>query len=117
MSDQYQDHCNANYGPEDIPAPEMWVECPECCGEGSIEKGGEVVSRWSLDPPCALVVPCQACGGKGGEIIEAETIDLCATECQYAKDVAMPEHSCGGQCQYELAGRRYQQGTQPKESK
>ena len=32
--------------------------------------------------------------------------DPCATECQFAKDVAMPEHSCGGECQYELKAKR-----------
>lgn len=34
-------------------------------------------------------------------------VDLCADGCQYAKDVGMwPEHSCGGECQYKLHGRR-----------
>lgn len=69
MSNEYQDYCNANYSHEDIPAPEVWVECTECCGEGSIEKG-EIVSRWSLDPPCTHVVPCPACDGAAGKIVE-----------------------------------------------
>lgn len=66
----YQDYCNANYGPEDIPAPELWVECAECRGEGSIEKWESAI-RWSLDPPCGHVVPCQVCDGAGGMICEA----------------------------------------------
>lgn len=65
------DYCNANYHPEDIPAPEIWVECPECCGEGSIEQCGDSVSRWSLDPPSNIVISCQACDGAGGMICEA----------------------------------------------
>lgn len=28
--------------------------------------------------------------------------DPCASGCQYAKDVGMPEHSCGNVCQYKL---------------
>lgn len=27
----------------------------------------------------------------------------CRQGCQYAKDVGMPEHSCGSQCQYTMA--------------
>lgn len=26
--------------------------------------------------------------------------EVCATGCQYAKDVGMPEFNCGGECQY-----------------
>jgi len=51
--------------------PEFWLDCPECGGEGSIEKW-ESVSRWSIDPPCAYAIPCQACNGTGGMICEAE---------------------------------------------
>lgn len=71
MSQEYQDHCNANYGPEDIPVPEVWVDCAECGGEGGIEVW-ESVSKWAIDPPCAHVVTCQACNGAGGYICEAE---------------------------------------------
>lgn len=51
-------------------APEVFVTCEECCGEGSIEQW-ESVSKWSIDPPCAHVIPCQACDGVGGFICEA----------------------------------------------
>jgi len=51
--------------------PEFWLECPECCGEGSIEKW-ESVSKWSIDPPCAIVLLCPACNGAGGMICETE---------------------------------------------
>ncbi|RWE37462.1 hypothetical protein [Mesorhizobium sp.] len=30
----------------------------------------------------------------------------CLQGCQYAKDVGMPEHSCGSQCQYTMARER-----------
>lgn len=49
------------------PVPEEWEVCPDCNGEGAIEKW-EPVSKWSFDPPCALVVPCDTCGGVGGAI-------------------------------------------------
>lgn len=51
--------------------PEVWLDCPECGGEGGIEVW-ESVSRWSIDPPCAHVKPCTACNGAGGMICEAE---------------------------------------------
>lgn len=50
--------------------PEEIIRCAECGGEGVIEKWGEV-SRWSIDPPCAMVVPCKACCGAGFFIAEA----------------------------------------------
>lgn len=52
-------------------APEVWIDCPECCGEGGIEIW-ESVSKWSIDPPCAHVKTCRACNGAGGYICEAE---------------------------------------------
>jgi hypothetical protein len=52
-------------------APEVWLDCPECCGEGAIEIW-ESVSKWSIDPPCAHVLPCRDCNGAGGMICEAE---------------------------------------------
>lgn len=54
-----------------MTAPEVWLDCPECCGEGEIEVW-ESVSKWSIDPPCAHVKICQACNGAGGMIYEAE---------------------------------------------
>lgn len=51
--------------------PEVFEQCPECCGEGAIEKW-ESVSRWSIDPPSAIAIPCHVCGGAGGMICEAE---------------------------------------------
>lgn len=52
-------------------APEVWEDCSKCNGEGAIEVW-ESASRWSIDPPCAVVVPCQACNGAGGFICEAD---------------------------------------------
>lgn len=51
--------------------PEVFKECPECCGEGAVEVW-ESVSKWSIDPPSAVAVPCRACGSAGGMICEAE---------------------------------------------
>lgn len=51
--------------------PEVWKDCAECGGEGSIEVW-ETVSKWSIDPPCAHVKTCQTCNGAGGAICEAE---------------------------------------------
>lgn len=53
--------------------PEIWIDCTECDGEGLIEEW-ESVSKWSIDPPCAHVIQCQACNGAGGMICEAEGI-------------------------------------------
>lgn len=55
--------------PYDDGEPEVAEGCPECCGEGAIEVW-ESVSRWSIDPPCGLAVPCTACGGSGVIICE-----------------------------------------------
>jgi len=51
--------------------PEVWEECHACQGEGAIEEW-ESVSKWSIDPPCAIVRTCQTCNGAGGFICEAE---------------------------------------------
>jgi hypothetical protein len=51
--------------------PEEYHDCPECGGEGAIEVW-ESVSKWSIDPPSAHAVPCQACNGAGGFFCEAE---------------------------------------------
>jgi DnaJ-class molecular chaperone len=50
--------------------PEVWETCPDCCGEGAIEVW-ESVSKWSIDPPCAISVPCKTCAGAGGWIEDA----------------------------------------------
>jgi hypothetical protein len=59
------------YAGERDVAPKVWKECLACLGEGSIEIW-ESVSKWSVDPPCAHVLTCEACNGAGGEICEAE---------------------------------------------
>lgn len=53
------------------PTPEEWETCPDCGGEGAIEKWYSV-SKWSIDPPCAVVIPCETCGGAGGAIRQSE---------------------------------------------
>lgn len=52
-------------------APEVCVTCAQCDGEGSIDVW-KSVSKWSIDPPSAHPVPCEACGGAGSHICEAE---------------------------------------------
>ena len=52
-------------------APEICVTCAQCGGEGSIDVWFSV-SKWSIDPPFADAVPCEACGGAGFHICEAE---------------------------------------------
>jgi len=59
-------------GPEPESDPEVFENCPECCGEGSIEEW-ETVSKWSIDPPCAHVKTCPNCGGARGMICEPTT--------------------------------------------
>jgi DnaJ-class molecular chaperone len=49
-------------------APEVWVDCPECGGEGEIEHPRPF---WD-DPYYCEVVPCRACNATGGMICEAE---------------------------------------------
>lgn len=46
------------------PPPEVWETCPDCCGEGYIDK--EV--RGHIDPQ---PVRCERCSGAGGWIEEA----------------------------------------------
>jgi hypothetical protein len=42
---------------------EIWVTCPDCCGEGSTEE-----PRPSHDDPYgAVVIKCERCGGSGWE--------------------------------------------------
>ena len=77
------------------------VPCDHCQTEGRILRGQYEDERDEG--------PCPVCEGTGGEIIETEPItldDLCISGCQYAKDVAMPEYSCGVGCQYKMAARR-----------
>jgi hypothetical protein len=47
-----------------------------------------------LDPSGGYVVPADESEAHRG-----------LNECQFAKDVGMPEYSCGGECQYEMAGK------------
>jgi hypothetical protein len=48
-------------------APEVFVECEACGGEGSIEKH----QPFHDDPYFCTVHPCDACHGAGGMICEA----------------------------------------------
>lgn len=70
MSQEYQDYCNANYGPEDIPGPETWEDCPACDGAGIqvyrvtvYEHGCGFPHDDSDERPCGL------CGGARGWIV------------------------------------------------
>lgn len=51
--------------------PLVEVACDMCGGEGGIEHW-ESVSKWSIDPPSAIVIPCENCDGRGFFICEAE---------------------------------------------
>lgn len=73
--------------------------------------GGRIVGGHPNDPSPPDYGPCRTCNGTGTEEIEDEPItmddlDPCADGCRYAQDVAMPEYSCAGECQYKIAGRR-----------
>lgn len=48
--------------------PEVWVDCPECGGEGAIDHPRPF---WD-DPYFCIVVTCETCHGAGGMICEAE---------------------------------------------
>lgn len=79
------------------------IPCTRCGSEGRLYSGHP------NDPNPVDDGECPACEGTGGEVIETEPVtldDLCKDGCQYAKDVAMPEHSCGGECQYRMAASR-----------
>lgn len=49
-------------------APEVFVECEACDGEGAIEKH----QPFHDDPYFCTVHPCEVCHGAGGMICEAE---------------------------------------------
>lgn len=71
--------------------PEEWEDCPDCGGEGSLEKW-EGVNKWSLDPPCGIVVPCETCHGTGGGIVPKSTVRPLG-ECDL-------DERCGEVCDY-----------------
>jgi DnaJ-class molecular chaperone len=48
--------------------PEAWEQCPDCQGEGAIEKP----RPFSDDPYFCIVVTCEACDGAGGRITAGE---------------------------------------------
>jgi hypothetical protein len=73
----------------DDEPPQRWYDCRECGGEGAIEKW-ESVSRWSLDPPSALVIPCHVCNGAGG-LVDDETPDRPEGPCP---PIQMQEGEC-----------------------
>lgn len=52
--------------------PEFLVTCEVCDGKGEFTVNDPPVSRWSIDPPGVHEVPCEACGGNGFIVCEAE---------------------------------------------
>ena len=54
-------------------APEVWVDCPECAGEGEILETIHVYEAGcGFSHPDVYGKPCPACGGARGMICEAE---------------------------------------------
>jgi len=49
------------------PPPEVWETCPDCGGEGYIEKP----RPFADDPYYAVCITCETCNGAGGFICEA----------------------------------------------
>lgn len=47
--------------------PEVWEECPDCCGEGFIDRP----QPFHDDPYFCMVILCETCQGAGGFICEA----------------------------------------------
>jgi DnaJ-class molecular chaperone len=47
--------------------PEVWEDCPDCCGEGAIDHP----RPFHDDPYFCIVVACDTCHGAGGMICEA----------------------------------------------
>lgn len=58
---------------EDRPAPEVWVDCPDCCGEGEVLETVHVYEAGcGFSHPDVYGKTCPACGGARGMICEAE---------------------------------------------
>ncbi|MGY3588062.1 hypothetical protein [Bradyrhizobium sp. USDA 4350] len=56
--------------------PEFLADCQACGGEGSIDVW-ESVGKWSIDPPSARAVKCEACNGVGFFVVEAAACEKC----------------------------------------
>jgi len=58
---------------------EAIIECTTCGGEGYFYEPESRFSRWHLDPPSEIAVPCPECHGRGlvsGEPTEQHLEDL-----------------------------------------
>jgi len=59
--------------------PFAFVPCPSCGGEGCHYETESRFSRWHLDPPSDIAIPCDECNGLGliwGVPDEADLDDL-----------------------------------------
>jgi hypothetical protein len=71
MSQEYQDYCNTNYDPEDVPTGECWQ-----CGGIGLTPGcfEDCCSGADCDPDdaetCCSPSRCDVCGGKGSYSIQ-----------------------------------------------
>jgi DnaJ-class molecular chaperone len=61
-----------DHGPYFDEPPEVWEDCPACCGEGGYEKHIFVYERGcGFGHDDSMWVTCEKCNGIGGFICEA----------------------------------------------
>lgn len=62
-----------------LGAPEEWLVCDTCFGEGVVGTGrmSHSVNSATLDPPDEIMEPCRGCGGSGGWIVAVVTSGTC----------------------------------------
>jgi RecJ-like exonuclease len=52
------------------------IDCPACGGEGGHYEPEQRFSRWHLDPPGEIFIPCEECHGAGMVEGVAASLDL-----------------------------------------
>ena len=67
---------DARSQPNIARVPEIWVDCPECCGEGEILETIHVYETGcGFSHPDVYGKPCPSCHGTRGMICESEGDD------------------------------------------
>jgi DnaJ-class molecular chaperone len=57
--------------------PVFLVTCKACGGEGCYYEAESRFSRWHLDPPSEVAIPCDECHGRGEFLSdEPDAVDL-----------------------------------------